>query len=286
MNPQIQKVTYFIENHLDDELDVMTLAKVAGYSHFHFCRIFKIHIGESAISYATRLKLERAASEMISGKKSMLEIALDAGYKTPTGFLKAFKTRFGTTPTAYKQSTQKELYKYKESMMDKTTIVEREEVQVVFTRELGNYMKSSELAWEKLSGQMNGLEKLFSQKPPSIEMKLGEGNAEALGICHDDPQITNEKNLRYDAALVWTEAEVQELAKYGFETKSVSGGKYAVLSYKGDYEVSEKAWYSIYTWVEKNGYIFRDEPAFEKYIDAWSEKDPTKIQTEIYVPLV
>ena len=63
MNPQIKKVTYYIENHLDDRFDVEMLAKLAGYSPYHFCRIFKLYIGESVMSYATRLKLERAAKK-------------------------------------------------------------------------------------------------------------------------------------------------------------------------------------------------------------------------------
>ena len=286
MNAQIQKVTYYIETHLDDELDVLVLAKVAGYSHFHFCRIFKIHMGESTMSYAVRLRLERAASHVALGKKSMIDIALDAGFQTPTGFLKAFKRRFGTTPTNYKSSANVLLKQYEETQMKNVTIVQRDEVNVVFTRELGDYEKSSSVAWERLSEQMNGLGELFAKNPPSFEMDLGEGNGEALGICHDDPQITNEKNIRYDAALAWGKKEIAELAKYGFETKTVAGGKYAMTEYMGGSEAAEKAWYGLYAWIEKNGHSFRDEPAFEKYINAWNETDTKKIQTEVYVPIV
>ena len=286
MNSQIQKVTYYIENHLDDELDVVQLAKVAGYSHFHFCRIFKIHIGESAISYATRLRLERAAIQVCTGKIRMIEIALDAGYKTPTGFLKAFKKRFGTTPTAYKDSSSVLLNKYKENKMKNIEIIIRDEVHVVFHREIGDYVKSAEIAWEKLSSKMDTLEKLFSNNPPKTAMNLSYENSEALGLCHDDPEITDESNIRYDAALVWDKEDVSELGTYGFETKSVSGGKYAKTTYKGDYEVAGEAWYGIYAWIEENSYSCRDEPSFEKYINASGETDFTKVQTEIYVPIV
>lgn len=286
MNTQIRKVTYYIERHLEDELDLLVLAKVAGYSHFHFCRIFKMYIGESAISYAQRLRLERAASQVILGKKSMIEIALDAGYQTPTGFLKAFKRRFGTTPTEYKSSANLLRSNYKDIKMENVKVIEREEAYVVFTREKGEYEKSSKIAWERLSNSMNNLGTLFAKNPPSIEMNLGKGNGEALGICHDDPEVTQEANIRYDAALAWGKVEIDELAKYGFETKSIVGGKYAMVTYKGDMEAANKAWYGLYAWIEKNGYEFRDEPAFEKYINAWDEQDPTKIETEVYVPIV
>ncbi len=286
MNPQIQKVTDYVETHLDDMFDLTHLAKLAGYSPYHFCRVFKLHIGESVMSYATRLRLERAAAQLSFENSSMIEVALDAGYQTPTGFLKAFKTRFNTTPTDFKKGMQVLFTEYKGLEMNKAEIVKREVAHVVYTRELGNYEKSSEVAWKKLSEAMHNLENVFAKNPPSIEMNLGEGNGEALGICHDDPKETDKENVRYDAALAWTESEVKELGKYGFETKSIAGGRYAKTTYTGGEEASEDAWYGLYAWVEKNGYTFRDEPAFEKYINAWNETDTSKIETEVYVPIV
>ncbi|HHD75709.1 MAG TPA: AraC family transcriptional regulator [Campylobacterales bacterium] len=285
MNPQIKKVTYYIENHLEEELEGQFLAKMAGYSHYHFCRIFKLNVGESVLAYTTRLRLQRASREVSLGHKSMIEIALDAGYKTPTGFLKAFKKQFGTTPTAYQNNVIGIWNRYKDVKMENIEIVERDEAYVVFTRELGEYDKSSEIAWRRLSDAMNGLGKRFQEKPPQIEMSLGMGNGEALGICHDDPQVTDEANIRYDAALAWGKAEIEELAKYDFETKRVAGGKYAKTHYQGDYAKAEEAWYGVYAWIEKNGYEFRDEPAFEKYLNAHEESDPNKIETEVYVPI-
>jgi AraC family transcriptional regulator len=285
MNPQIKKVIYYIERHLDSVWQVEQLAQVAGYSPYHFCRIFKIHIGESAISYATRLKLERAAREMMLEQKSMIEIALDAGYQTPTGFLKAFKQRFGTTPSNYQEGSKITLNRYKEIKMNTPKIVTRDAVDVIFTRELGEYEKSSDIAWKRLSGQLNRLGEQFETRPPNSPMNLAPGKAEALGICHDDPKVTDEKNIRYDAALAWDKEDVAELQHYGFETKSVAGGKYAMVEYLGDAN-GEAAWYGLYAWVEAKGHTFRNAPAFEKYLNGVSEKDPKKLEVEVYVPIV
>jgi AraC family transcriptional regulator len=284
MNPQIKKVTYYIEKHLDEQFDVDMLAKVAGYSSFHFCRIFKLYLGESVMSYVNRLKLERAAKDLMLKKKSMIEVALDAGYLTPTGFLKAFKLRFGTTPSAYKEHVNEHFVSYKEIKMNQPHIEEREEVSVVFVRELGDYNKSSDKAWKKLSQKLGGLEKAFKKHPPSYEMMLTQENSETLGICHDDPKVTEDNNIRYDAAIAWGEKEVNELGKYDFETKKIAGGKYAVVDYRGDAN-AEDAWYGLYAWVEEQGYTFRDEPAFEKYIDAWNNPDTKNLKTLVYVPI-
>lgn len=285
MNSQIKKVTYYIEAHLDDELNGELLAKVAGYSHYHFCRICKLHMGESVLSYTTRLRLQRASREVSFGQKSMIEIALDAGYKTPTGFLKAFKKKFGTTPTQYKNNPLGLFNRHKDVKMENIEIVERDEVYVVFTREMGHYEKSSEVAWKRLSKELNGLGKRFEERTPKIEMNLDVQRSEAIGVCHDDPEVTDEVNLRYDAAIAWGKDEVNELANYGFETKTVAGGKYAKIFYKGDYKTAEKAWYGIYAWIEKNGYEFRDEPAFEKYLNVHETTNPNQMETEIYVPI-
>lgn len=284
MNPQIQKVMYHIETHLDEELNLIQLAKVAGYSPYHFCRIFKIHTGESAISYSTRLKLERAAREMMLENKSIIEIALDAGYQTPTGFLKAFKTRFGTTPSAYQYHTVVRLNQYKEIPMNQPTIVTREPVDVIFTRELGEYEKSSDIAWKRLSAQLNNLHEQFKKRPPQSPMDLSDDKLEVLGICHDDPKVTSEANIRYDAALAWDKEDVAELAHYGFETKTVAGGKYAKADYVGASNAYD-IWYGLYAWIEENGYTFRDEPAFEKYLNAKTETDVEKFETEVYIPI-
>jgi AraC family transcriptional regulator len=110
--------------------------------------------------------------------------------------------------------------------------------------------------------------------------------AEAIGICHDDPQVTDEANIRYDASLAWAKKEVEILADYGFETKIIAGGKYAKVLYEGGYKDAEKAWYGLYAWIEENGYSFRDEPAFEKYLNMPEEVDEAELLTEIYVPIV
>ncbi len=285
MNQQIRKVTEYIHEHLDERLDLAQLAKIAGYSHFHFSRVFKLHMGESVMSYRARLRILRASTELITGNKSMINIALDSGFDTPTGFLKAFKKRFGTTPSAYKRSAKILPKIYKDSHMNAVEIVLREESFVVFTRELGDYTSSSERAWKRLSASMEDLRSQFEKNPPKKEVLLGQGNAEAIGICHDDPQAELEENLRYDAALAWTKEEVDVLCDYGFESKSIVGGKYAKILYRGDFKEAEKAWYGIYTWIGENGYAPRDEPAFEKYLNGLYEEDASKILTEVYVPI-
>lgn len=285
MNQQIQKVLYHIETHLNESLDVEILAKIAGYSQYHFCRIFKANVGESVISYATRLKLEKASLQVTLHNKSIIEIALEAGYYTPNGFNKAFKKIFGATPTEYKSRQIYLLQIYKDKVMNTPKIVNRDKTYIVFSREIGEYEKSSEIAWARLGKQLNGLDEKLKYQANDTNITFDIKKGELLGICHDDPTVTAEENIRYDAAIAWNKKEIDFLHELGFETKEVASGKYATIIHKGNYTKSIDSWIALYVWCEQNGYKFRDFPPFEKYLNTPEEVCEDELLTEIYVPI-
>ncbi|MCH9739569.1 MAG: AraC family transcriptional regulator [Epsilonproteobacteria bacterium] len=285
MSQPIQKALYYIETHLDDELEIVHLAKVAGYSPYHFCRVFKTQVGESAMAYASRLRLEKSTLKMISQEKSIIEVALASGFKTPNGFNKAFKKIFGLTPTAYKYQRVEELQRYKEKMMQTPQVVIRDEAFVVYERQTGEYDRGSEIAWQNLSTKLNDFGKACEKEPPSVEMVLDVKGAELLGICHDDPNVTQEENIRYDAAIAWGKPQIAFLKKHGFETKRVAEGKYIMVTHKGSHKELIGVWMGLYAWIEENGYSFRDEPPFEKYLNMPMDTKQSELLTEIYVPV-
>jgi AraC family transcriptional regulator len=99
----IEDVMKYIREHISEPLDRETLADVAGFSVPHFHRVFTAHIGESAISYVRRLRLERAARKLRMGAVDITEVALAAGYDTHAAFGKAFKQQFGLSPSEFRQ---------------------------------------------------------------------------------------------------------------------------------------------------------------------------------------
>ena len=285
MNRELKKVLYYIETHLDDVLDVETLSKVSGYSQYHFCRIFKASVGESLISYTSRLRLEKASLKVIDCDKSIIEIALEAGYETPNGFNKAFKKIFGQTPTEYKSRRLKLLQTYKDKMMQIPKIVQRDKAYVVYVRENGGYEKSCDKAWEKLSKQLNNLEQKLKDEVANTKILLDIKNGELLGICHDDPTVTKEENIRYDAAIAWGKKEVDFLTNQGFDTKEIAGGKHATILCKGGYKNVFESWMALYVWCEQNGHKFRDLSPFEKYLNSPNDVSEEELLTEIYIPI-
>ncbi|MBE9608243.1 AraC family transcriptional regulator [Chitinilyticum piscinae] len=100
---RLQRVLQHIEARLTEPLELADLAGVANFSPFHFQRIFSALIGETPQDYIRRLRLERAANQLLVHKRrSVLDIALSNGFETQHGFAKAFRKHFGMNATQWR----------------------------------------------------------------------------------------------------------------------------------------------------------------------------------------
>ncbi len=250
----IQKTIHYIESHLDDELTVEVLAKEAGYSRFHFSRAFKLEVGESVISYIARLRVERSALHVNMNNSSLIEVAQDAGYKTPTGFLKAFKKRFGSTPSDYKNNTKDLIYEYRDMTIEEPQITTRDNSHILYVRKIGGYETSTEDAWESLMQSIQSL--------PSLDL------TQLIGICYDDPEISVEDTIRYEAAIVLTPDTIKPLQDQEFNTKMLFGGRYVKTLFNEEFGDMDETYNAIYLWIKENNYNLRDAPAIEHYLSS------------------
>lgn len=96
----IQKTLDYIEDNLKSELSITELADLAGYSLYHYERIFKRLVGISIARYIKRRRLLHAAFDIASGSK-IIDTAYRYGFDTNAGFYKAFVREFGEAPTEY-----------------------------------------------------------------------------------------------------------------------------------------------------------------------------------------
>lgn len=90
-------ITY-IERHIQETLTAQIIANEVGYSLFHLSHIFKEEMGMSIMEYVKERKLICASYELFEGKK-IIDVAIEYGYQTHSGFTKAFKKQFGFPPT-------------------------------------------------------------------------------------------------------------------------------------------------------------------------------------------
>ncbi|HOZ71265.1 MAG TPA: AraC family transcriptional regulator [Spirochaetales bacterium] len=88
-----------VEERLRDDLDVAALASAACYSIFHFVRVFTELTGHGPYDYLMRRRVAEAARELVSGDRSILELALDYRFESPDGFSRAFRRCYGLAPS-------------------------------------------------------------------------------------------------------------------------------------------------------------------------------------------
>jgi len=90
----------YIEKNLKSELSAYELAENAGFSLFHYYRLFQSVVGMPIMQYILKRKLCNAIYEISLGKK-IIDVALSYGFETHSGFFKAFKRQFHCSPTYY-----------------------------------------------------------------------------------------------------------------------------------------------------------------------------------------
>ena len=102
----IQKSIDYIEDNLKSEITAKELSNMAGFSLFHYYRLFQSSVGMPVMQYISRRKLLNALYDMHCGEK-MITVALLYGFKTQSGFYKAFVREFGYTPTEFLNISRK-----------------------------------------------------------------------------------------------------------------------------------------------------------------------------------
>lgn len=271
---RINKVVAYINNHLDETLDLKTLANEAALSDFHFHRIFKALKGEAIGGYITRLRLEATARLLRYTALTIEEIAFNIGYETPASLSKAFKKQYGISPTEYR--TNKDTYIMKKEIINPNlalkapkivTLEPKNLIYVALTGAYGSldYGKAYEQLWAVIKAQ-----KLFTK------------GIESICISYDDPKITEGSLQRSDVCLaIHKPATPQEEVS----CKTLAGGKYAVFFYQGSYENLSQVYDTAVRWVIDHEYTLREEPFFEKYLNDARRTPKEKLKTEIYIPI-
>ena len=93
----LQTVLDYIDDNIKNEISVDIAAEKAGYSTYHFSRVFTETIGISVMNYVTWRRLQYAIYDLSYGKK-VIDVAMEYGFETHGGFTKAFVRWFGFPP--------------------------------------------------------------------------------------------------------------------------------------------------------------------------------------------
>jgi AraC family transcriptional regulator len=99
---RIERVLEYMEAKLSEPLSLDALAREAGVSKFHFIGLFRRALGTTPHKHLLTLRRELAASMLLEGSRSVLDIGLACGFQSPSHFAAIFKQAYGESPSSYR----------------------------------------------------------------------------------------------------------------------------------------------------------------------------------------
>ncbi|MBB3526812.1 MULTISPECIES: AraC family transcriptional regulator [Rhizobium] len=270
---RLRRVSAYIHDHLDEELDMARLAEIACMSSYHWHRIYRAIYGETLAATVKRLRLHRAAGEIVRTELAVREIAKRSGYPNLQSFNRIFKSVYGMPPARYRKEGSHTAFQPspngKIKAMFDVTIREIAPTELIGVAHAGSYMEIGK-AFETLFGT------LYARGLARPDMRM-------IGVYLDDPDIVPAEQLRSIACVTGVSAGSAEAP---FERRTIDGGDYAVLRHKGPYADMHKAYQWLYAeWLPKSGRQLKDSVMFEEYLNNPRDVPPTELMTDIHMPL-
>lgn len=102
----MKEVSDYINQHYNEDLKSEKLAEMAGYSKYHFTKVFKDYTGKTVVEYINQLRLNKSIDLLLNFNLTISEIAFELGYDNVSYFIKRFKTMTGKSPSQYKKDYQ------------------------------------------------------------------------------------------------------------------------------------------------------------------------------------
>jgi AraC family transcriptional regulator len=282
---RINAVSAYILEHIDQPLDLRSLAGIAGFSPFHFHRIFAAYTGETLAEYVRRIRLQRAALDLLDPARTVTAVALVSGYETPAAFSKAFKQHFGVSPSELRamgrQRALSVIHRGRPKNHQRRIGVEPEirelpEQSVVYVRRTGlvdgNFNQAAKEAFQVLCQFLE-------------EHDLRGHIVQCLAITPDEPGVTPPAECRYDAGFILRDGtRVEPEGEVGVQV--LRAGRWAVFLHKGPHETMWQTWNAAYRdWLPASGEELRDAPPYEVYLNSKDNTKPEDLRTEIYIPI-
>jgi len=100
----ISKVNEFCRDNPDNDFDVGDLARISGYSRYHFTRLFTSSRGISPGAFIRELRLNRAVKLLQTEKLQVKEVSSICGFEDTSYFCKAFRKAYGVSPAKFRNS--------------------------------------------------------------------------------------------------------------------------------------------------------------------------------------
>jgi AraC family transcriptional regulator len=268
----LRVIDHIYENPAGD-LSLDALSDVAAMSRFHWHRVFRGMTGETLGQAVRRIRMYRASAYLAMTDTPIQRIAADIGMPNLASFKRTFLDHFGMTPAAFRKRGELRPFirnqRQEIRLMHPVAIRTAGPMRLAAVPHKGPYFDISH-AFQKLSGVMAS-RNLFA--------KAGR----MVAVFYDDPQTKPWPELRSHAAFEMTSDAALDPP---LEEVSLSGGREAVMTYRGPYAGLPAAYDQLFgVWLPSSGEEPADAPAFEVYLNTPMDTAPEDLITELHLPL-
>jgi AraC family transcriptional regulator len=255
------------------DLSLDALADVAAMSRFHWHRVFRAMTGETAAQTVRRMRMHRAAVELVTGDATQDNIAAMVGYPSTASFKRTFAELYGMSPAAFRKRGDLRPFlpplRNGETLMHTVTIRTDPARRLAAMPHRGSYHQINS-AFEKLGATL-GARGLYGQTGPMV------------GVYYDDPSAKAAEALRSHAGV---EIGPDMALVAPLEEVNLPGGRHAVLTFTGPYAGLPAAYDQLYSiWLPASGEDPADSPPFEVYRNSPMDTAQEALITEICLPL-
>lgn len=274
---RVNLVLDHVVRHFDGPLRLEELAGVAGFSPFHFHRIFGALMGAPLGQFVRRVRLDRALqlmslAETRGERPSLTGIALACGFASSSDFSRAFRQRHGVPPSVFDVAIWRRAHRDElEALADAG---HRHRLQRLppgenpdgFVAELVD-LPARTVAYIRVLDPYRGDGVLqAARRLETWAEARGLADGPWLGYQWESPEITALEHCRYDMAVV-VAPDVPfepdgEVGRAQFPPMRV-----AQVELKGAVDLELRCLDWLYTtWLPSSGYVPDDQPGFEAFL--------------------
>ncbi|GIN71918.1 putative HTH-type transcriptional regulator YbfP [Bacillus sp. J14TS2] len=115
--PIIQKSIKYIENNLHEDLSLESVAQFAGFSRYHFHRVFQKETGVTISEYVRYRRIANSASMLINTDEKIIDIAFYYHFETQESFSRSFKKYYKLPPGQYRKIMGQLMFQREETVL-------------------------------------------------------------------------------------------------------------------------------------------------------------------------
>lgn len=321
---RINRAIDYIDGHLGEDLKLEAIAAAAHFSPYHFHRLFKSMVGETVSQFVQRVRLERAASQLLADRrKSITRIAMDCGYGSSAAFSRAFRIEHGVSPSEWRRrfeamhatdgASESNLGKQesKDGIADRKESKDQVGLEGYPGVEGRSYhqegpgrspmttfetldvrveeMPETHVAYVRHVGPYKGDEALFKDLFNRLWMWAGSRNLINFPdtkaiIVYHDHPDITDEDKLRTSVCITVPEDTKVSGEVG--KMALAEGTYAMARFELAGDEYEAAWEAVYgQWLPESGFQPVDKPAFELYLSGPDQHPEGKFVLEICVPV-